>query len=121
MIIDNIKNMKNFYSKLDGALSYVVNKYRDYSQKENKKELLDNLAEDLDRISNLLDNYGYTYRPANKLDINNKSFDVVLVRYLNSFQDYLDKGIGEVETIATDIRTLLSFVDKHRAIKENFE
>ena len=56
MIIDNIKNMKDFYSKLDGALSYLVNKYRDYSQKENKKEILDKLANDLDRISNLLDN-----------------------------------------------------------------
>lgn len=121
MIIDNIKNMKDFYSKLDGALSYLVNKYRDYAQKENKKEILDKLANDLDRISNLLDNYGYTYRPSNGLDISNKSFDVVLVRYLNGFQDYLDKGIGEVETIATDIRTLLGFVDKHRAIKENFE
>lgn len=121
MIIDDIKNMKNFYNKLDGSLSYLVNKYRDYTQKENKKEILDSLAEDLDKISNLLDNYGYTYRPSNKLDIGNKSFDVMLVRYLNSFQDYLDKGIGEVDTIATDIRTLLSYVDKHRSIKENFE
>ena len=121
MIIDSIKDMKNFYNKLDSALSYLINKYRNYTQEENKKEVLDNLAKDLDMVSNLLDNYGYTYRPANKLDIGNKSFDVVLVRYLNSFQDYLDKGIGEVETLATDIRTLLSFVDKHRAIKENFE
>lgn len=121
MIIDDIKNMKGFYTKLEGSLTYLINKYRDYSLAPDKREVLDKLSGDLDKISNLLDNYGYTYRPSNKLDISNKSFEIVLLRYLNSFQDYVDKGIGEVETLATDIRTLLSYVDRHRAIKENFE
>lgn len=122
MFIDKVKDMKSFYNKLEGSLNYIINKYRNYNDlSDDKKEsVLRNLAEDLDKISNLLDNYGYTYRPAKRLDVNNKSFGVLLVRYLNGFQDYIDKGTLEVETIATDIRTLINLIDKHISVKENF-
>lgn len=116
------KDYKVFYDKLDMSLSYLYDKYYNYFD-ENKKErlfILNDLSSDLEKVSNLLDNYGYTYTPSSFGDIDEDNFEEVLMRYLESFKKYVDNGESNVETINVNIKYLLYLVDKHKSKTEHF-
>lgn len=116
------KDYKVFYDKLDMSLSYLYDKYYKYFD-ENKKErlfILNDLSSDLEKVSNLLDNYGYTYTPSSFGDIDEDNFEEVLMRYLESFKKYVDNGESNVETINVNIKYLLYLVDKHKSKTEHF-
>lgn len=116
------KDYKVFYDKLDMSLSYLYDKYYKYFD-ENKKErlfILNDLSSDLEKVSNLLDNYGYTYTPSSFGDIDEDNFEEVLMRYLESFKKYVDNGESNVETINVNIKYLLYLVDKHKNKTEHF-
>ena len=117
------KQYKYFYEKLDMSLNYLVDKYYNYFDADKKERpfILNDLSKDLEKISNLLDNYGYTYTPANAEDISEQSFEEVIMRYLESFKDYVDNGSSNIETINVNIKRLLMIVDKHKNINEHFE
>ena len=117
------RNYKNFYEKLDMSLNYLVNTYYDYFDSDKKERIfvLNHFAEDLEKISNLLDNYGYTYNPANVEDVSEGDFEIIVTRYLDGFKKYLDDGESNIETINVNIKTLLYLVDKHKNISEHFE
>ena len=122
MINNDIKDMKNFYNKLDNSLSILINRYKDYFD-ENKKDkvfTLNDLSRDLERISNLLNNYGFTYTPNDMEDVSEGVFEVLVGRYLDGFQKFIDDGEGNLETLNTDIKNLLNIVDKHKNIPEHF-
>ena len=116
------KDYKVFYDKLDMSLNYLYDKYYKYFD-ENKKErlfILNDLSSDLEKVSNLLDNYGYTYTPSSFGDIDEDNFEEVLMRYLESFKKYVDNGESNVETINVNIKYLLYLVDKHKSKTEHF-
>lgn len=117
-----MKSQKAFYDKLDSALQELVNRYKSYfgSHKKDRVFMLNNFARDLERISNLLDNYNYTYRPAGIPDVSEDVFEVMVMRYLDGFQRYIDEGESNLETLNVDIKNLLTLVDKHKNISEHF-
>lgn len=122
MIFEEIKNMKIFYEKIDDALQVLVNRYKDYFDTHNKDRIfvLNNLSRDLERISNLLDNYGFTYTPTDMEDVSEGVFEVLVGRYLEGFQSFIDDGEGNLETLNVDIKNLLTLVDKHKNVSEHF-
>lgn len=117
------KDYKKFYEKLEMALSYLVDKYMPYFDSEKKERLfiLNNFSRDLEKVSNLLDNYGYTYSPANTDDVSENDFEIIVSRYLEGFKKYLDGNESNIETINVNIKTLLYLVDKHKTISEHFK
>lgn len=121
-IYNDTKDMKNFYEKLDMALAELVNRYDGYfdTNKKDRIFMLNNLSRDLERISNLLDNYGYTYSPTDMTDMSEEVFEVLVERYLKEFKDFIDNGSGNIETLNVDIKNLLTIVDKHKNIVEHF-
>ena len=121
-IYNDTKDMKNFYEKLDMALTELVNRYDGYfdTNKKDRIFMLNNLSRDLERISNLLDNYGYTYSPTDMTDMSEEVFEVLVERYLKEFKDFIDNGSGNIETLNVDIKNLLTIVDKHKNIVEHF-
>ena len=122
MIVEEIKDMKIFYEKLDQALQQLIDRYKDYFDVNKKDRVfaLNNLSRDLERISNLLDNYGYTYTPTDMQDVSDGVFEVLVTRYLDGFQKYIDSGEGNLETLNVDIKNLLTIVDKHKNVIEHF-
>lgn len=117
------KNYKQFYEKLDMSFKYLVDKYYKYFD-ENKKEklfILNDLSTDLEKVSNLFDNYGYTYFPSNVEDISEDSFEDVIMRYLDTFKKFVDEGNIAIETLNVYVKTLMVLVDKHKSINEHFE
>jgi len=114
--------MKIFYEKIDDALQVLVNRYKDYFDTHNKDRIfvLNNLSRDLERISNLLDNYGFTYTPTDMEDVSEGVFEVLVGRYLEGFQSFIDDGEGNLETLNVDIKNLLTLVDKHKNVSEHF-
>ena len=75
---------------------------------------------DLERISNLLNNYGFTYTPTDISDVSEEVFEVLVGRYLEGFQKFIDDGESNLETLNVDIKNLLTLVDKHKNISEHF-
>ena len=76
------RSSKLFYDKLEMSLNYVIDKYSSYFD-ETKKErrfILEDLVKDLEKISNLLDNYGYTYYPSNVDDVSDDVFEEIVMR-----------------------------------------
>lgn len=122
MLVEEIKDNKRFYEKLEDALNLLIDRYGDYFDlsKENRAKMLDNFSRDLERVANLLDNFGYTYTPTDIPDMSEATFEVVVNRYLDSFRKYIE-GEGNLETLNVDIKNLLTLVDKHKVIKEHFE
>lgn len=122
MITEDIKNMKDFYNKLDTALQELIERYKIYfdSNKKDRVFVLNNFSRDLERISNLLNNYGYTYTPNDMADVSEGVFEVLVTRYLDQFQKYIDDGDGNIETLNVDIKNLLTLVDKHKNVSEHF-
>ena len=122
MITEDIKNMKDFYNKLDKALQELIERYKIYfdSNKKDRVFVLNNFSRDLERISNLLNNYGYTYTPNDMADVSEGVFEVLVTRYLDQFQKYIDDGDGNIETLNVDIKNLLTLVDKHKNVSEHF-
>ena len=116
------KDNKQFYEKLDMSLKYIVDKYSVYfdSNEQTKESLLVSLDSDLEKLSNLFDNYGYTYEPSFIGDISESAFEEVIMRYMKSFKDYLDDGSSNLETLNVDIKTLLKQVDKHLEKMKHF-
>ena len=100
MITEEIKNMKNFYEKIDYALQELVDRYKDYfdTTKKDRVFALNNFSRDLERISNLLNNYGYTYTPNDMQDVSEEVFEILVCRYLDGFQKFLDNGDSNIET-----------------------
>ena len=121
-IYNDTKDMKNFYEKLDMSLTELINRYDGYfdTKKKDRIFMLNNLSRDLERISNLLDNYGFTYSPTDMTDVSEEVFEVLVERYLKEFKDFLDDGSGNIETLNVDIKNLLTIVDKHKNIVEHF-
>ena len=39
---------------------------------------------------------------------------------MEGFKDFIDNGASNLETINTDIKNLLTLVDKHRNVSEHF-
>ena len=122
MLTEEIKDYKRFYEKLEDALNILIDRYGDYFDlaKSNRHEMLERLSVDLERVSNLLNNFGYTYTPTDIPDMSEDTFEVVIERYLESFRNYIN-GEGNLETLNVDIKNLLTLVDKHKIIKEHFE
>ena len=122
MITEEIKDMKAFYDKLDKALQELIDRYKIYfdSNKKDRVFVLNNLSRDLERISNLLNNYGYTYTPTDTSDVSEGVFEVLVTRYLDQFQKYIDEGDGNIETLNVDVKNLLTLVDKHKNVSEHF-
>lgn len=122
MITEEIKNMKNFYEKIDYALQELVDRYKDYfdTTKKDRVFALNNFSRDLERISNLLNNYGYTYTPNDMQDVSEEVFEILVCRYLDCFQKFLDDGDSNIETLNVDIKNLLTIVDKHKNVSEHF-
>lgn len=122
MIVEETKNMKAFYDKMDLALQELIDRYKDYfdSHKKDRVFVLNNMSRDLERISNLLDNYGYTYTPTDMGDVSEGVFEVLVGRYLDGFQDFIDNGDSNLETLNVDIKNLLTLVDKHKNVSEHF-
>jgi hypothetical protein len=121
-MVEDIKNMKVFYEKIDKALQILVNRYKDYFDtiKKDRVFALNNLSRDLERISNLLNNYGYTYTPTDMSDVSEELFEILVGRYMEGFQDFIDDGDGNLETLNVDIKNLLTLVDKHKNVLEHF-
>ena len=116
------RSSKLFYDKLEMSLNYVIDKYSSYFD-ETKKErrfILEDLVKDLEKISNLLDNYGYTYYPSNVEDVSEDVFEEIVMRYLNSFKSFIDNGDSNIETINVNVKTLMTLVDKHKIKSEHF-
>lgn len=117
------KNYKQFYEKLEMSLNYLINKYYNYFNEDKKEKLfiLEDMSKDLDKIINLLDNYGYTFYPSNVDDVSEDNFEEIIMRYLESFKKYVENGDSNVETINVNIKTLAILIDKHKTISEHFE
>lgn len=117
------KNYKQFYEKLEMSLNYLINKYYNYFNEDKKEKLfiLEDMSKDLDKIINLLDNYGYTFYPSNVDDVSEDNFEEIIMRYLESFKKYVKNGDSNVETINVNIKTLAMLIDKHKTISEHFE
>ena len=94
MITEEVKNMKTFYEKIDMALQELVDRYKNYFDihKKDRVFALNNLSRDLERISNLLNNYGYTYSPTDMQDVSEEVFEVLVGRYMDGFQKFIDLG-----------------------------
>ena len=123
-IYENLnKDYKLCYEKLEMSLNYLIEKYSKYFDESKKERLfiLEDMSKDLEKISNLLDNYGYTYTPSNAEDVSEDSFEEIVMRYLESFRKYIDEGSSNVETINVNIKKLLMIVDKHKIVNEHFE
>ena len=115
------RSSKLFYDKLEMSLNYVIDKYSSYFD-ETKKErrfILEDLVKDLEKISNLLDNYGYTYYPSNVEDVSEDVFEEIVMRYLNSFKSFIDNGDSNIETINVNVKTLMTLIDKHKIKSEH--
>ena len=122
ILFEEIKNNKVFYEKLESSLQTLIDRYSDYfdSGKKDRIFILNNFSRDLERIANLLNNYGVTYTPTDMPDISEDTFEVVVGRYLQGFQDFIDKGEGNIETLNVDIKNLLTMIDKHKSVAEHF-
>ena len=122
MITEEVKNMKAFYEKIDMALQEFVDRYKNYFDihKKDKVFALNNLSRDLERISNLLNNYGYTYSPTDMQDVSEEVFEVLVGRYMDGFQKFIDLGDSNLETLNVDIKNLLTIVDRHKNVSEHF-
>lgn len=122
MITEEVKNMKTFYEKIDMALQELVDRYKNYfdTHKKDRVFALNNLSRDLERISNLLNNYGYTYSPTDMQDVSEEVFEVLVGRYMDGFQKFIDSGDSNLETLNVDIKNLLTIVDKHKNVSEHF-
>ena len=115
------RSSKLFYDKLEMSLNYVIDKYSSYFD-ETKKErrfILEDLVKDLEKISNLLDNYGYTYYPSNVDDVSEDVFEEIVMRYLNSFKSFVDNGDSNIETVNVNVKTLMTLIDKHKIKSEH--
>jgi glutaredoxin 2 len=121
-LYEEVKNNKEFYEKLDDALRTLIDRYKGYfdSSKKDRTFILDNFERDLERVANLMDNYGYTYTPTDMEDVSEDIFETIVLRYLEGFQDFLDKGKSNIETINVDVKNLLKLIDKHKSISEHF-
>lgn len=122
MITEEVKNMKAFYEKIDMALQELVDRYKNYFDihKKDRVFALNNLSRDLERISNLLNNYGYTYSPTDMQDVSEEVFEVLVGRYMDGFQKFIDSGDSNLETLNVDIKNLLTIVDRHKNVSEHF-
>ena len=122
MITEEVKNMKAFYEKIDMALQELVDRYKNYfdTHKKDRVFALNNLSRDLERISNLLNNYGYTYSPTDMQDVSEEVFEVLVGRYMDGFQKFIDSGDSNLETLNVDIKNLLTIVDRHKNVSEHF-
>ena len=122
MITEEVKNMKTFYEKIDMALQELVDRYKNYFDVHKKDRVfaLNNLSRDLERISNLLNNYGYTYSPTDMQDVSEEVFEVLVGRYMDGFQKFIDFGDSNLETLNVDIKNLLTIVDRHKNVSEHF-
>ena len=122
MITEEVKNMKAFYEKIDMALQELVDRYKNYFDihKKDRVFALNNLSRDLERISNLLNNYGYTYSPTDMQDVSEEVFEVLVGRYMDGFQKFIDLGDSNLETLNVDIKNLLTIVDRHKHVSEHF-
>ena len=122
MITEEVKNMKAFYEKIDMALEELVDRDKNYVDihKKDKVFALNNLSRDLERISNLLNNYGYTYSPTDMQDVSEEVFEVLVGRYMDGFQKFIDFGDSNLETLNVDIKNLLTIVDRHKNVSEHF-
>ena len=122
MITEEVKNMKAFYEKIDMALQELVDRYKNYFDihKKDRVFALNNLSKDLERISNLLNNYGYTYSPTDMQDVSEEVFEVLVGRYMDGFQKFIDLGDSNLETLNVDIKNLLTIVDRHKNVSEHF-
>ena len=119
---EEVKNMKAFYEKIDRALQELVDRYKNYFDihKKDRVFALNNLSRDLERISNLLNNYGYTYSPTDMQDVSEEVFEVLVGRYMDGFQKFIDLGDSNLETLNVDIKNLLTIVDRHKNVSEHF-
>ena len=122
MITEEVKSMKAFYEKIDMALQELVDRYKNYFDihKKDRVFALNNLSRDLERISNLLNNYGYTYSPTDMQDVSEEVFEVLVGRYMDGFQNFIDFGDSNLETLNVDIKNLLTIVDRHKNVSEHF-
>lgn len=122
MITEEVKNMKAFYEKIDMALQELVDRYKNYfdTHRKDRVFVLNNLSRDLERISNLLNNYGYTYSPTDMQDVSEEVFEVLVGRYMDGFQKFIDLGDSNLETLNVDIKNLLTIVDRHKNVSEHF-
>ena len=121
-ILEEIKSNKQFYDKLENALQTLIDRYKIYfdSEKKERRFILDNFVRDLERIANLLNNYGYTYTPTDMLDMSEDTFEVSVLRYLDEFQKFIDSGSSNLETINVMIKNLIVLIDKHKSVSEHF-
>lgn len=122
MLYEDIVNNKAFYEKLEKALQTLIDRYSDYfdSHKKERQFILDNFARDLERIANLLNNYGYTRSTTSVFDMSEETFEVSVGRYLQSFQEFIDSGAGNLETLNRNVKSLLVLIDKHKSVSEHF-
>lgn len=122
ILYEEVKDMKRFYEKLDDALNTLINRYKNYfdTYKKDRVFALNNFSRDLERISNLLDNFGFTYTPSSMSDVSEGVFEVLVGRYLDDFQRFVDSGDGNLETLNVDIKNLLMLIDKHKNVSEHF-
>lgn len=122
ILYEEVKDMKRFYEKLDDALNTLINRYKNYfdAYKKDRVFALNNFSRDLERISNLLDNFGFTYTPSSMSDVSEGVFEVLVSRYLDGFQHFVDSGDGNLETLNVDIKNLLMLTDKHKNVSEHF-
>ena len=120
MITEEVKNMKAFYEKIDMALQELVDRYKNYFDihKKDRVFALNNLSRDLERISNLLNNYGY--KTINLEGGYEELFEVLVGRYMDGFQKFIDLGDSNLETLNVDIKNLLTIVDRHKNVSEHF-
>lgn len=122
ILYEEVKDMKRFYEKLDDALNTLITRYKNYfdTHKKDRVFALNNFSRDLERISNLLDNFGFTYTPSSMSDVSEGVFEVLVGRYLDDFQRFVDSGDGNLETLNVDIKNLLMLIDKHKNVSEHF-
>lgn len=122
MLNEEIKDMKKFYEKLDASLQTLIDRYKTYFDTHKKDRIfaLNNFSRDLERISNLLNNFGFTYTPTNMEDVSEDVFEVLIGRYLEQFQKFIDDGDGNIETLNVDIKNLLTLIDRHKNVSEHF-
>ena len=122
ILVEKIVDNKAFYEKLESSLQTLIDRYKIYSKSEKKDRIfiLNNFSRDVERIANLLNNYGYTYTPTDMPDMSEETFEVSVERILDGFQEFLDKGTSNLETINVDIKNLLTLIDKHKSVKEHF-
>ena len=103
-------------------MQILIDRYKNYFD-EHKKDrifILNQFSRDLERISNLLDNYGYTYTPTDAVDVSEEVFEIMVGRYLEGFQKFIDDGDGNLETLNVDIKNLQTIIDKHKNVSEHF-